>query len=524
MNTIIKIIAYSLGVCTHISVIAADNPCTSNWQWVWDTTPPPLTIDGPSSHPDCCVGIQQSVGPVSISPDPLTGVKKEIDLNECPPGPYERNQQSVTVSTWIEWSLYFNGTATPLDGTSGNPATAVFTPLTANSSGLLEVQFKGRASRTAAPGWDDSSPVLKVPLNVFQVESLLPSGGPTELDDLDGNVDTKTFVLCDTSSGSIVVDAVPNVPNITMSSQLPNCWTLTGGTGTSRLYRTIDRSTEGSYTLVATAGTSQKTTKIYVSKLIDIVFKRADEATSLYASDGGGDIIHNKDFSFKIFSSTGTHDGIMEWDLWDLDYTDELLATGSGAETTQNMHDLGSTRIRFWVDAVRNGNYDSGECSMSKTFEVVTPTVRSFTVSRHTATSITTTAIDNYFAAATELLQKRDIGDDIRCAVTFQRSGSVSTFNVGDGYIDSDTEENNVFNVNANIKWVNGTDRGYTGIAILGSKNIILTLGANANTLAHEIGHTLNLGHDNNISHRIMWGTFSSTKNTISQTDYSHYR
>jgi len=42
-----------------------------------------------------------------------------------------------------------------------------------------------------------------------------------------------------------LVDAVPNVSGITMSSQLPSCWTLSGGSGSSKLYRTIDKSIEG---------------------------------------------------------------------------------------------------------------------------------------------------------------------------------------------------------------------------------------------------------------------------------------
>ena len=81
-------------------------------------------------------------------------------------------------------------------------------------------------------------------------------------------------MVCLASSGSLTVTATSN-PGGIAEADLPSCWTLTGGTGTGKLSRTVDKTTAGVTTITCTAGSSSKTTKIYVV-----------EVASLTPSDG----------------------------------------------------------------------------------------------------------------------------------------------------------------------------------------------------------------------------------------------
>jgi hypothetical protein len=109
-----------------------------------------------------------------------------------------------------------------------------------------------------------------VQVTVIRLVSLLPDVGE-EIDDGDGNPDTKSFVVC-------VVDPNydPNVVTVTAvtdpcvpEENLLNCgcWGLEGGTGTSQLFRTVDRTTPDVTTITCTCGSSWKRTKIYVVKV-----------------------------------------------------------------------------------------------------------------------------------------------------------------------------------------------------------------------------------------------------------------
>jgi len=109
---------------------------------------------------------------------------------------------------------------------------------------------------------------------VVRVASLLPNEG-TEIDDGDGNPDTKTFVVCKSDSGAVTVTATPN-PGVA-EANLPGSWTLTGGTGTGKLSRTVDKTIPGTTTITCTAGTSSKTIKIVVVE-VDLDMAGVDES------------------------------------------------------------------------------------------------------------------------------------------------------------------------------------------------------------------------------------------------------
>jgi hypothetical protein len=98
------------------------------------------------------------------------------------------------------------------------------------------------------------------------IKSLLPNIGD-EVDDQDGNPDTKTFVVCasDNPGDVVTVTAEPDPP--VAEDDLPSSWSLTGGTGSGKLSRTIDRTTPGIYIVKATTGGSEKTTTVIIFKI-----------------------------------------------------------------------------------------------------------------------------------------------------------------------------------------------------------------------------------------------------------------
>ena len=106
-------------------------------------------------------------------------------------------------------------------------------------------------------------------VTVLKVESLLPDSIEREVDDGDGDDDTRTFVVnMTTNSGDIVTVTATVNPGIPESS-LPSCWTLdvTEGTanGSGKLTRTIDR-TQPSKTVLrcSCCGGNEKVTTVYV--------------------------------------------------------------------------------------------------------------------------------------------------------------------------------------------------------------------------------------------------------------------
>jgi len=108
-------------------------------------------------------------------------------------------------------------------------------------------------------------------VTVVEVASLEPNDPNVtyaELDDGDGDPNTRSFTVCivdpNHDPNVITVVATPN-PDVN-EPNLPACWTLTGGDGTGKLLRTVDRTTTGVTTISCECNPSSKTTKIYVVK------------------------------------------------------------------------------------------------------------------------------------------------------------------------------------------------------------------------------------------------------------------
>jgi hypothetical protein len=100
-----------------------------------------------------------------------------------------------------------------------------------------------------------------------KVNSLLPDNIEQEIDDGDGNSDTRTFVVnMTTNAGDVVTVTATPAPIVTEAS-LPACWTLAATEGTAngagKLVRTIDR-THPSKTVIQCSCGNTKITTVYV--------------------------------------------------------------------------------------------------------------------------------------------------------------------------------------------------------------------------------------------------------------------
>lgn len=105
----------------------------------------------------------------------------------------------------------------------------------------------------ASTSYSDPTPTFKV-VAVASISSSL--GQPTC-----ESGDMKTWVTC-VGAGTITVTATPT-PSLS-EAELPGCWNLDGGQGTGKLTRTVNGNQPGTYTITATAGSSQKIAKVVV--------------------------------------------------------------------------------------------------------------------------------------------------------------------------------------------------------------------------------------------------------------------
>lgn len=124
---------------------------------------------------------------------------------------------------------------------------------------------------------------------VVGVESLLPDippGEGTEIDDGDNDDNTKTFVIPVATSGVVTVKA-KSKPLLT-ESELPPGWQMTGGNGTDKLERTVDKTSPGKIEIKCECGDSYKNLTLYFVKFE----VKSVHFTSDYES-GGNNIFKN---------------------------------------------------------------------------------------------------------------------------------------------------------------------------------------------------------------------------------------
>jgi len=115
---------------------------------------------------------------------------------------------------------------------------------------------------------------------VVEAHSLEPDIG-TEIDDGDGDPDTKSYVVAVSDTDVVTIIAAP-YPSLS-AQNLPSDWSLTGTAGTKidNLTYTVDRTTPGVATITATCGSSSQTTTIYVVEVVSVTWETYLDNTSI---------------------------------------------------------------------------------------------------------------------------------------------------------------------------------------------------------------------------------------------------
>jgi len=194
-------------------------------------------------------------------------------------------------------------------------------------------------------------------LKVVEVASLEPDEG-TEIDDGDSDPDTKLFVVCivaPSPASTLTVTATPN-PSVA-EADLPDCWTLTGGTGTGKLTRTVDKTTAGETVIACSCGAdSEKITTIWV-------VKGQVNLLSTPACDGE---VAEVDL---IFTPAGVEDHItdVEWDC-----TEPTGVTNYGSPSGEDLSFSQRGDITEWqIDNARWYSTDSAaHCNENADWEI----------------------------------------------------------------------------------------------------------------------------------------------------------
>jgi hypothetical protein len=162
-------------------------------------------------------------------------------------------------------TIAVSATPSPNAWPVGAPGWSMANPDESPSSGQTSVNARTDSAGAFTISAHCGSSAAAIILKVVGVYSLEPTIGE-EIDDGDDDPDTRTFVVAAADAGVVTVNATPN-PDVA-EDKLPSGWSLAGGAGTGKLSRTIDRTTPGIYTLTCTCGTSQKTTKVIVVKVV----------------------------------------------------------------------------------------------------------------------------------------------------------------------------------------------------------------------------------------------------------------
>lgn len=145
-------------------------------------------------------------------------------------------------------------------------------------------------------------------------------------------------------------------------------------------------------------------------------------------------------------------------------------------------------------------------------------------VARLPTVSISTSAADQLFGDATDLLQTSATTTDVACDVTLNRTGAILSHTFGEGTIDTADEMNQAMALPGQVKIASrinfcGGLRDALGCAEQPGRNMVMTLAMDEDvTLAHEFGHNRGLQHSGTPT-SLMFGEGGTQAVEINQQD-----
>ena|GEM_PF-1996334 len=206
--------------------------------------------------------------------DAFTGIEDHIYVSTCTTA-YLLAIANPSYASWPQKQPRWSIVSQP-EGADAKVSPWWFDPWDPNDrwgpvATVTDMNVVGDYTFQAACGADDP-PDNNMVVTAVAVESLLADAG-VEVDDSDGDSNTKSYVVSivdpNTSPNYVTVTATPN-PGDVPEANLPPGWTLTGGTGTDKLTRTVSRTSAAKTVITCTSGCSTKTTRIYVVN-VDII-------------------------------------------------------------------------------------------------------------------------------------------------------------------------------------------------------------------------------------------------------------
>ncbi len=147
------------------------------------------------------------------------------------------------------------------------------------------------------------------------------------------------------------------------------------------------------------------------------------------------------------------------------------------------------------------------------------------TVARHIEQEFTDTQVDSFLASATTLLNQDNTDcPDVPTAVSFQRDGILTTFDIGNPVVTSEADLEAIFNEPQDIKIVNLLV-GVCGVSDPSDMTVVIGCAATGGTAilsaladpdvwAHEWGHVQGLGHRDDCPRNLMH-TFEANTNAL---------
>lgn len=144
-------------------------------------------------------------------------------------------------------------------------------------------------------------------------------------------------------------------------------------------------------------------------------------------------------------------------------------------------------------------------------------------------TSISDSEADQLFGEATDFITTSNSQEDVACAITFNRVGSILVNTSGDGSIDDASEELAAFLAPGQVKLVNrinfcGTMRPALGCAPVPGRSFIFTKEEDeVTTFVHEFGHNRGLEHDSD-PNSLMYEYGGSQAINISQNQCNAFK